>query len=197
MKPTDKFRLPGSHIVTARTQIQYTLLTPGLNFGPNEFILRAFSLLRELPKDLLQLVDTMRYFDFCQSTNFKKAIDLYTMPEEFFTGSPDIDVPNFNAYSKHFNIDIVKIFIIDPLIKNHIGIAEFLKHIPFSYYAIVGELQKSIWESYDQTKSFGSVQGLIELINKDLPEIDRLILENNGFELKAVKADQGLDKKKP
>lgn len=194
MRSPDKFHLPASHIVTARTQIQYTLLTPGLNFGPNDFFLRAFSLLRELPKDLLQLRDTMRYFDFCQSTNFKKAIDLYTMPEDFFSGNPDLDVPNFNAYSKHFNIDIVKVFIIDPQIKKHSGIAAFLKRIPFSYYVIIGEQEESVWENYDPTKAFGSVKGLIELVNRDLHEIDKLILENNGFELQEIKADQGLDK---
>lgn len=88
---------------------------------------------------------------------------------------------NFSDYSKHFNIDIVKVFIIDPLIKKHSGIAAFLKRIPFSYYVIIGELEESVWENYDPTKSFGSVKGLIELVNRDLPEIDKLILDNNGW----------------
>lgn len=50
-------------IVVSVSQIQYTLITPHTAYHPNEYFDIVFNLLKEFPKDLMQLEDSANYFE--------------------------------------------------------------------------------------------------------------------------------------
>ncbi|MDB5088597.1 MAG: hypothetical protein JWR09_2591 [Mucilaginibacter sp.] len=170
-----EYNLPpvkGSDIVVSVSQIQYTFITPHTAYAANDFFKIAFELLREFPKDLLQLKDSANFFEFCYQVGIRKAINLYMLPDIMFSGPVEVDLHNFELYSGLFNKDLVKVFLIDESIKNHQQVGAFLKKIPFGYFVLVGNPGAEDAKFYDDSKAFTNGHELITLIENDLLSID-------------------------
>lgn len=164
-----------SGIVVSMGQIQYTLVTTQINYSFNEFYKIAFSLLRTLPIELLQLRDSLDFFSLSYALCLRKGINLFTLPDIFFSGSPESNLKAFQEYSASFNNDLVKVFIIDKDIKNHQQLAKMIDEITFSYFTIIGDIDAKRMALYNEQKCFYEAKDLIKLIEKDLPKIASII----------------------
>jgi len=84
-------------------QIQYTLITSKSSFSYSNFHNKTLGLLRELPKDLLQLENTVRLFDFSFRYGLRKGLELFSLPDTFFDTDTEIAIREFLDYSNEFN----------------------------------------------------------------------------------------------
>lgn len=167
------------------SQIQYTLVTPEKAIQQyNEFFDIAFTSLREMPVDLLQLEHAGNYFEVGYQTAIKRGINLFMIPSDLFTDDDEKNYTIFDAYSGMFNRDLIKVFIIDKSITNHPQIARLIDRCRFGYYLFAGEPKKEDAECYNLAKCFSNSHELIELISKDLPEINKVIKETYSWEIK-------------
>jgi len=171
-------------VVVSPSQIQYTLISPHTEYHPDEFFDTAYRILRECPKDLLQLQDSVNFFEFGYKAGIKKSINLYTLPDQMFTGTAEQCAKVFIGYSSIFNKDLVKVFFIDMNCSNHELLGAMLSWLPFSYFLITGEPKEEIGKHYDLSKNFGGGHQLIDLIKADLPKISDAMNEDCKFEIK-------------
>ncbi|MBK8451702.1 MAG: hypothetical protein IPL42_17485 [Saprospiraceae bacterium] len=84
----------------------------------------------------------------------------------------------FKDYSNEFNNSLIKVFIIDPAIKSHKGIADFLDKLPHSYFTIIDN-PEAILSQYNSKNYFTSGCSLIALINTNQAIILQSIKEHD------------------
>ncbi|GAA3963029.1 hypothetical protein GCM10022246_15350 [Pedobacter ginsengiterrae] len=169
--------------VVSISQIQYTFISTHTAYKPNEYFDTAFRLLKEFPKDLLQLRDSADFFEFCYQLGIRKGINLYMLPCNFFTGQDDENYKIFESYSGMFNKDLVKVFLIDKDIDNHEKIAAILNRYKFGYYVFVGNPGAKNESFYNRSKSFVNGHELIDLIQADLALINEEIKRVYSIEI--------------
>lgn len=170
-------------VVVSPSQIQYTLITPHTSYQVNDFFDIALGLLREFPKDLLQLEDSTNYFERSYQTGIKKGINLYMLPNMMFGGTTDENYSIFETYSGLFNKDLVKVFLVDKEIDNHEKIAELIKKCKFGYYVFIGDPKEENAILYDSSKAFTNGHELITLILGDMAAINSEIKKVYGIEI--------------
>lgn len=148
------------------SQIQYTLITPETSFSESNFHNKVLRLLREFPKDLLQLENTVDYFDFSFRFCLRKGIELFSISDSLLNIETEEAAAFFKEYSSLFNNALVKVFIIDSKIKSHVNIAKFIEKINHSYFTVINDTDNSI-SKYNSNNYFIDGTSLIALINRD------------------------------
>lgn len=169
--------------IVSPTQIQYTLISPVNKHEHSDFQTAALGLLRSLPIDLLQLENAANYYysSFCSVRN--SGIDLYQLDSGLFVGSRERNIRIFNEYSNIFNVDYIKVFLVDGTIKNHKEIAEMIEDVKFGYYIMINDPGEKNAAYYNQQNFFGNSDELIALIRRDLNDINVLIEGDYGFKI--------------
>lgn len=167
----------------SRAQIQYTLITQGESHHMDSFFHTALTLLREVPKDVFQLRDPTEHYKRMNDVVIRRGPNVFSLTNSFFAGNTKIVVENFLEYSRVFNEDLVKVFIINNEIQNHHEVAKFLKQIPFSYFVIAGYMDEKIMQLYDQSNSFVNGHELIGLVERDLDKINNEFENSHGISL--------------
>jgi hypothetical protein len=161
---------------TSITQIQYTLITSETSFSESSFHNKALRILREFPKDLLQLENTVDHFDFSFRFCLRKGLELFSLSDSLLSIDSEQAAQFFEEYSKEFNTAIIKVFIIDSKIESHENISKFLKKIAPSYFTIINDTDNSI-SKYNSENYFSDGTSLISLINRDRELITKQINE--------------------
>lgn len=161
------------------TQFQFTIITIEKSYADTPVCISALRLLRELPQDILQLENSINHFDFCFRYGLKKTYDLFSLPDDFFEQGHKID-ELFKEYSSLFNNSIIKIFFIDPRVKNHREIAELFENIDFAYFNI-SFCPPQILKYYNEENSFSNSFDLIELIKRDYDLIQEIIVKEYSW----------------
>jgi len=174
--------LPSVKAIVSPTQIQYTLLSPTSKNEYNDFHVTALGLLRSLPKDILQLENAASYYYLSFYSVRNSGIDLYLFDSGLFVGTREMNIGTFNKYSNIFNIDYIKVFLIDGNIENHKEISELIEDMKFGYYTIINDPGERNAALYNQQNFFGNSNELISLIKRDLNDIN--ILLEKEYELK-------------
>lgn len=177
-------------LIVSPSQIQYTFITSHTSYSLQDFYLSSFALLRTFPIDLMQLQDSVNFYTFSSAVGLKKGANLYMLPNFIFEGSDEENKRLFEEYSSDFNIGLVKVFLIDKAIENHKQIAGMINKIKFGYIGMIGDPGNENAEYYDQAKSFNTTGNLIELIEKDLPEIDQIIFAEYGLKIGAFRLEK-------
>lgn len=182
--------------IVSPTQIQYTVFSGGAANEYNDFHSVALKILREFPKDLLQLADPAGFYNWCFQAGYNQGINLYLLEAGLFRAEREVNSNFFKEYSGFFNKDLVKVFLIDSNIPNHKEIAELVIDTTFGYYMMINDPGEENAAFYDESKFFADTQGLIKLIEKDLPQINIVLqkeydIEINSFNFKTnAKADE-------
>lgn len=161
------------------TQFQFTIITNEKSYTDSPICISALRLLRELPQDILQLENSINHFDFIFRYGLKKTYDLFSLPEYFFEQEHEIE-ELFKRYCSLFNNSIVKIFFIDPRVKNHIKIAELIEKVDFAYFNISFS-PPQILKYYNQENCFNNSVDLIELIKRDYDLIQEIIVKEYSW----------------
>ena len=156
------------------SQIQYTLITSETSFSESNFQNKVLRLLREFPKDLLQLENTVDYFDFSFRFCLRKGIDLFSISDSLLNVETQEATRFFKEYSNLFNYALVKVFIIDSKIESHENIAKFIAEITPSYFTIINDTDNSI-SQYNSSNYFIDGTSLIALITRDRESITKKI----------------------
>lgn len=170
-------------LIHSPSQLQYSLVTDHTSYISNEYFKQAYQLIRECPKDLLQLKEPMEYFAFSYRIVLRKSIDLYTLPGELFNRPMAQAAGAFMAYSSEFNRDIAKVFLIDPAITVHEQLGGMIQQLPFCYFHITGELDAEVVKHYDMARHFSNAHELIGLLRQDLPKLNEQIKKSYGLEI--------------
>ena len=63
------------------TQIQYTLITDESSFSESHFYNKVFRILKEFPKDLLQLKNAVEHYDFSFRFCLRKGLELFSLSD--------------------------------------------------------------------------------------------------------------------
>lgn len=174
-------------LIVSPSQIQYTFITPNTSYSISDFYLLSFDLLRTFPIDLLQLQDSLSFYNFSAAMCLRKGVNLYMMPDFVFVGNDNDNQSLFEGYSGEFNNDLVKVFLIDKDIQNHKEIAALISRISFAYFVIIGDPGKESASFYYQAKAFSTAEELIKLIEKDLPAIDQIIYSRYNIKIGSFK----------
>lgn len=160
---------------TSPLSIQYILISDVPNYIDNEFYVKSFNLLRNLPTELVQLENCIQHFEFCFKYKSIKGYELFTLPSEFFSVKEEIAIKNIEVYSKSFGVQsIIRIFIVDDSLKNHTKIAKVLEKMDFSYYTLIGD-NNHILKEYPATNLFKKVDDFILIINRDIEKITKKV----------------------
>lgn len=168
-------------LIVSPSQLQYTFITPNTEYKVSDFYRKSFALLMTFPIDLLQLKDSINYYNLSRALCLRKGANLYMMPDFIFSGTDDENKSLFEGYSNEFNNDLIKIFIIDENIQNHRQIAGMINKINFAYYIVIGEKERAGF--YKQEKYFSNAEQLISLIENDLPALDQIINAKYNFKI--------------
>ena len=158
------------------TQIQYTLITSESSFSESNFHNKVLRLLKEFPKDLLQLENAVDHYDFSFRFCLRKGLELFSLSDTLLNIETNQAVDFFEGYSNEFNNALVKVFIIDSQIESHENIAKFIEKITPSYFTIINETD-SIISKYNSDNYFSNGISLIELIKRDRQIITGKIIE--------------------
>ncbi|UMQ43057.1 CHAT domain-containing protein [Chryseobacterium sp. Y16C] len=169
--------------IVAPTQIQYTVFSGGGANEYNDFHSVALKILREFPKDLLQLADPAGFYNWCFQTGRNQGINLYLLEPGLFTAERVVNSTFFNEYSGFFNIDLVKVFLIDSNIPNHKEIAQLVSDMNFGYYMMINDPGEENAAFYDENNFFADAHGLIKLIERDLEQINIVLQKDYGFQI--------------
>ncbi|BFO67439.1 CHAT domain-containing protein [Chryseobacterium sp. KCF3-3] len=169
--------------IVSPTQIQYTLFSGG---APNEYTYfhnMVLNILREFPKDLLQLEDAAGYYDLLFRSGLSRGINLYLLQAKLFAGDRTMNITLFNEYSGLFNMDLVKVFFIDCSISNHEQIGHLVADTSFGYYTIIDDADEENRAFYNAENFFADAQGLIKLLQRDLPKINGILRREHDIEI--------------
>ncbi len=158
------------------TQIQYTLITSESSFSESDFHNKVLRILKEFPKDLLQLENAVEYYDFSFRFCLRKGLELFSISDTLLNIETNQAVELFEGYSNDFNNALIKVFIIDSKIKSHENIADFIDRITPSYFTIINKTD-SIASIYNSDNYFSDGNSLIELIKRDKQIITEIINE--------------------
>ncbi|MGB4769808.1 MAG: CHAT domain-containing protein [Chitinophagaceae bacterium] len=155
------------------------------------FYTLAFDLLRKLPVDLLQFVDSIGYFDFSVRFSSIKSFEIFSLPKEYFDIDDDILLDSFNAYSNVFSEAKVKVFIVDGSLGIHNKVFKLVSSIEHSYVTIIGlEAYKEV--NYDHLNNyFIDEHDLVKLILRDVLEIGKTIEKHYSREPEEIKFNSG------
>lgn len=166
------------------TQIQYTLITSKPSFSESSFHNTVLRIIKELPKDLLQLENTIDFFELSFRFCIRKGIELFSLPDSLFNIEPGNAVRLFEEYSNLWNIALIKVFIIDSDIESHENISKLIDKITPSYFTIINDTD-SLISKYNSENYFSNGNSLIELLKRDWQLIaNELRKKNPEFELK-------------
>ncbi|MDQ1805015.1 CHAT domain-containing protein [Chryseobacterium sp. CKR4-1] len=169
--------------IVSPTQIQYTVFSGG---NPNEysdFHRVVLNILREFPKDLMQLADPAGFYHWCYRSGSNQGLNLYLLHAELFNAEMILNSAFFKEYSGFFNRDLVKVFLIDSNISNHKEIAQLVSDMTFGYYMMINDPGEENAAFYDENNFFADVHGLIKLIKRDLAQINIVLQEDYGFQI--------------
>ncbi|MGF7140045.1 CHAT domain-containing protein [Roseimarinus sediminis] len=155
------------------SQIQYILISKEHSLTDTDFNIKALRLLREMPKDLLQLDSSINHFDFLYRFNIRNTVNLFSIPDNFFTPDKIHSADEFKSYSNEFNNSIIYVFIIDSNINSHSTISKIVDDLPYAYFTIINETKD--FTKYNSQKQFNNSTEFIELLKKDLPALNDLI----------------------
>lgn len=163
-------------IVTSKGQIQYSVISDATIHYSDIFFHDVLNLLKTFPKDLLQLNSTWNFFNFNRDLLFNQGISLFTLPTALFSDNIVENKEKFQYYSNIWNIGIIKVFLVDARVNNHLCIAETIKLIPHSYVRLFGHVNDtSIIDYYGSERLFKNAKDLIELIkNNSQAAIDEI-----------------------
>lgn len=152
--------------------VQYIIVSNTPNYRDSEFYVNSFNLLRTLPMELIQLENSIQYFEFYFRTKTIKSYELFTLPSDFFDLEKNVVASNLKNYSKKFGVQsIVKVFIIDSSLKNHKAIANSLEVIDNCYCILIGEKKDSV-NKYLSLNLFSTTDEFIQLIVRDIEKIN-------------------------
>jgi len=158
------------------TQIQYTLITSESSFSESSFYNKVLRILKEFPKDLLQLENTVNHFDFSFRFCLRKGLELFSLSDSLLNKDYNRAAKFFEEYSNEFNNALLKVFIIDSQIESHKNIAKFIEKITPSYFTIIND-EGSVISNYNSKNYFSDVSSLLKLINRDREIIIKKINE--------------------
>jgi hypothetical protein len=158
------------------TQIQYTLITDESSFSESHFYNKVFRILKEFPKDLLQLKNAVEHYDFSFRFCLRKGLELFSLSDTLLNIEPNQAVEFFEGYSNEFNNALVKVFIIDSKIESHENIAKFIEKITPSHFTIINQTE-GIISKYNSNNYFSNSNSLLKLIVRDRHAISEKIKE--------------------
>ncbi len=156
------------------TQIQYTLITSESSFSESYFHNKVLRILKEFPKDILQLENTLDHFDFSFRFCLRKGLELFSIPDSLLSANTEESTRLFEEYSNEFNNALIKVFLIDSSIETHENIAKFIENCNPSYFTIINDT-KNIISKYNPENYFSDGRSLIELISRDREIIKKLL----------------------
>lgn len=178
--------------------IQYILVSDKPNYTDSEFYVSSFNLLRTLPIELIQLENSIQHFEFCFKFKSIKSYELFSFPSDFFNLKKETVLTNLQNYSKSFGVQsILKVFIIDSSLENHISISNVLKGADYCYYTLIGD-NKNTKNNYSPENLFDNNDDFIKIIKKDIDSIkkelkkfykDDIVPINTNLELKINPTD--------
>ncbi|WP_221391007.1 CHAT domain-containing protein [Dyadobacter sp. NIV53] len=154
-------------ISNSPSQIQYTLFTETEDVKFSQFFETAFQFLRLVPKDILQLSNTERFYEFYQGYRGASGILFFTInPLVLVELEEEERYKALSSYFAIFSSSIINVFIVDTSITNHQFASDFINNTTLSYVFFIGDLSTDKLKLYNSCKILGSVQDFI----KDLVE---------------------------
>jgi len=159
-------------------QIQYTLLTEESSYNYSSFLFNALYLIRTLPKDVYQLIDSLRFYDYSLKFHLKKGIELFSVPPFINYDLPKENAQDFIEYSNWFNNSLVKVFIVDGNLSSHDNLLAFFKNIDFCYFTIINPNESSLKNYSTSVNYFQNSNDLTRLLIQDKSRIERVIQPN-------------------
>ncbi len=171
-------------LLSSGSQIQYNLISTNRSYNIAPFNQQALNLLRELPIDLMQLNDSIEFFNFNFRFNSNIGLALYALPCDMFQFGEAKLI--FDEYKKLFaSKSIIQVFIIDGTCNHHKKISEFINSFPLSYFSVIPE-QSDFIKHYNSEKYFSDSIGFISLLRRDKElinsEISSFYSEEHRFE---------------
>lgn len=149
---------------TSICQLQFiSIYSEDPSYHYNRYNYKLFSLLRDCPVDLIQMSDSVGYYENSFKLGLMNNIDLFAFPEQYLMSFGEKAKGELIQYSRLFTKSEIKVFIIDPDLLNHSFYADLVSNFEISYVHVIGN-NPSVTSHYDTDILFKDARGLIQLL---------------------------------